>query len=69
MLRELTARKIDEKITGSDEVARELGEVYDLVLAQFDNILKLLEERDIFRLGFDTPGLILTVPVPRYRTW
>lgn len=47
LLRELTARKIDEKITGSEEVARELGEVYDLVLAQFDNILKLLEERDI----------------------
>ncbi len=46
-LRELAARKIDEKILGSEEVIRDLGEVYDLVVAQFGNILSLLRERDI----------------------
>ena len=46
-LRELTARKIDEKITTTEELERDLGEVYDLVVAQFGNILTLLNERDV----------------------
>ncbi len=45
-LRDLTARKIDEKAHSSEEVGRDLNEVYDLVAAQFENILTLLKERD-----------------------
>ena len=45
-LRELTARKIDEKIQATEEVERALSDVYDLVVAQFENILTLLGDRD-----------------------
>ena len=46
-LRELTTRKLDEKFSTPEEIERDLGEVYDLVLAQFGNILTLLDERDV----------------------
>jgi phosphate:Na+ symporter len=45
-LRELTARKIEEGTAPTEEMDRDLNEVYDLVMAQFANILVLLEERD-----------------------
>jgi len=45
-LRELTARKIEEGSMPIEEMDRDLNEVYDLVMAQFANILVLLEERD-----------------------
>ena len=45
-LRELTARKIEEGSKPAEEMDRDLNEVYDLVVAQFANILVLLEERD-----------------------
>ncbi len=41
-LRELTARRVEEQIDGIDEIDRDLGEVYDLIMAQFDNIETLL---------------------------
>ena len=45
-LRELTARRIEEKLESSEETDRDLSEVYDLVMAQFDNILVLLRRAD-----------------------
>jgi phosphate:Na+ symporter len=45
-LRDLTARKIEEKVAPDPEVDRDMNEVYDLVLAQFANILSLLRQRD-----------------------
>ena len=45
-LRELTTRRIEEKLDSSEEIDRDLGEVYDLVIAQFDNILVLLRRSD-----------------------
>jgi phosphate:Na+ symporter len=45
-LRDLTARKIEEGVKGTEEMDRDLGEVYDLVMAQFANILSLLRQRD-----------------------
>jgi phosphate:Na+ symporter len=45
-LRDLAARKIEERIGGHEEVDRDLTEAYDLVLAQFANILTLLRHHD-----------------------
>lgn len=44
--RDLTQRKIEEHVGAADEVDRELNEVYDLVMAQFANILSLLKDHD-----------------------
>ena len=46
-LRDLTGRKLEESIPSEPEVDRELNEVYDLVMAQFGNILALLRQRDM----------------------
>jgi len=46
-VRQVAARKIDDKIPTSEEVARDLNEVYELVVAQFDNILQLLRKCDL----------------------
>lgn len=45
-LYDLTARRLEENVGGSEETDRELGEVYDLVMAQFDNVVTLLGKRD-----------------------
>jgi phosphate:Na+ symporter len=45
-LRDLTARRMEEEIAGSQETDRDLNEVYDLLMAQFENILSLLRRRD-----------------------
>jgi len=45
-LRDVTARKIEENVKAAEEVERDLSEVYDLVMAQFSNILSLLREQD-----------------------
>ncbi len=45
-LRDLTARRIEEKVEGSEDTDRELSEVYDLVIAQFDNTVTLVRRRD-----------------------
>jgi phosphate:Na+ symporter len=44
-LRDLTSRRIEERVDASAETDRDLSEVYDLVMAQFDNILILLKQR------------------------
>lgn len=46
-LRDLTARKLEEHIPPEPEVDRDLNEVYDLVMAQFTNILTLLRQPDM----------------------
>lgn len=45
--RELAARKSDEQIGATEEIDRDLGEVYDLVMAQFENVIALLRARDL----------------------
>jgi phosphate:Na+ symporter len=45
-LRDLSGRKIEEGIGTSEDVDKDLNEAYDLVMAQFANILSLLRERD-----------------------
>jgi Na+/phosphate symporter len=45
-LRDLAGRKIEDQVKPAEEVDRELNEVYDLVTAQFGNILSLLRQRD-----------------------
>jgi phosphate:Na+ symporter len=45
-LRDMAGRKIEEQLKSAEEVDRELNEVYDLVTAQFGNILSLLRQRD-----------------------
>jgi phosphate:Na+ symporter len=45
-LRDLAARKIEEKVGAPEDVDRDLNEAYDLVMAQFGNILSLLRQRD-----------------------
>jgi phosphate:Na+ symporter len=45
-LRDLTGRKIEEKIAAAEDVDKDLNEAYDLVMAQFANILSLLRQRD-----------------------
>jgi phosphate:Na+ symporter len=45
-LRDVTARKIEERVASNAEVDRDMNEVYDLAMAQFGNILSLLRQRD-----------------------
>ena len=45
-LRDVGARKIEEKVPPDPEVDRDMNEAYDLVMAQFTNILSLLKQRD-----------------------
>lgn len=45
-LRDLAARKIEERVGAIEEVDRDLGEVYELVLAQFENAIALIRARD-----------------------
>lgn len=45
-LRELTHRKLDEQVPSSPDTDEDMNEVYDLVMAQFTNILSLLGHRD-----------------------
>jgi phosphate:Na+ symporter len=45
-LRDVSARKIEEKVPPDPEVDRDMNEAYDLVMAQFTNILSLLKQRD-----------------------
>ncbi len=45
-LRELTARAIEEKADLPEDVARDLNEIYELVMGQFENVLQLLERPD-----------------------
>ncbi len=45
-LRDLTTRAIDENIELTEEVSRDFNEIYDLVMAQFDNVLQLIERPD-----------------------
>jgi len=45
-LRELTHRKLDEQVSSSPDIDEDMNEVYDLVMAQFTNILSLLRQRD-----------------------
>ncbi|MGQ9589909.1 MAG: Na/Pi cotransporter family protein, partial [Planctomycetota bacterium] len=45
-LRDLAARKIEERLGAIEEVDRDLGEVYDLVMAQFENAIALIRARD-----------------------
>jgi phosphate:Na+ symporter len=45
-LHDLTIRRVEEKLESSEETDRELGEVYDLVIGQFENVISLLETRD-----------------------
>src|SRR5690606_5302311 len=45
-LHDLTSRRLEEGIEGSEESDRELSEVYDLVMAQFDNVEILLGKQD-----------------------
>lgn len=42
MLKELAARRIEDKIDSVEEMDRDLGEIYELVMSQFSNILILL---------------------------
>ena len=41
-LRELASRRIEDKIDSAEELDRDLGEIYELVMSQFSNILILL---------------------------
>ena len=41
-LRELASRRIEDKIDSAEEMDRDLGEIYELVMSQFSNILILL---------------------------
>ncbi len=45
-LRDLTTRAIDENLELTEEVSRDFNEIYDLVMAQFDNLLQLIERPD-----------------------
>jgi phosphate:Na+ symporter len=45
-LRDLALRKVEEQVGSSEEVDKDLNETYDLVVAQFGNILSLLREPD-----------------------
>ncbi|MCZ6794594.1 MAG: hypothetical protein O7J95_13375, partial [Planctomycetota bacterium] len=45
-LRDVTVRRLEEGVDASEDMDREFGEVYDLVMAQFDNIATLLERPD-----------------------
>ena len=44
--RELTARKSEEQVENVEDIDRDMNETYDLVMAQFANILSLLRRRD-----------------------
>jgi len=46
MLREMTGRRVEDKIEGIDEIDRDLSDVYDLIMAQFDNVVNLLHRRE-----------------------
>jgi phosphate:Na+ symporter len=41
-----TARLLEEKLSIPEDLARELTEIYELVIAQFENVLHLLENQD-----------------------
>lgn len=41
-LRELTARRVEARAEGTEEIDRDLAEVYDLIMAQFDNVETLV---------------------------
>ena len=45
-LRDLASRRVEEQISANEEAERDLGEAYDLVVAQFGNILSLLRQQD-----------------------
>lgn len=45
-LRDLTSRRQEEGVPGNEDADRDLGEVYDLAMAQFENILTLLQRTD-----------------------
>jgi phosphate:Na+ symporter len=45
-LRDLTLRESEENWEMPEDVGRDLNEMYDLVMAQFDNVLQLLEGPD-----------------------
>ena len=42
ILRELASRRIEDNIEAAEELDRDLGEIYELVMSQFSNILILL---------------------------
>jgi Na+/phosphate symporter len=42
ILRELASRRIEDNIDAAEELDRDLGEIYELVMSQFSNILILL---------------------------
>ncbi len=42
LLRELASRRIEDKIQPAEEMDRDLGEIYELIMKQFENILVLL---------------------------
>ncbi|MBN1441191.1 MAG: Na/Pi cotransporter family protein [Planctomycetes bacterium] len=44
-LRDLSSRRIQERIDLLEDAERDLGEVYDLVITQFDNVVTLLQKR------------------------
>ena len=46
LLCDLSNRRIEDKVESVEETDRELSEVYDLVLSQFDNVVTLLQNRD-----------------------
>ncbi len=45
-LRDITLRELEEDGEMPEDVGRDLNEIYDLVMAQFDNVLQLLEGPD-----------------------
>ncbi len=45
-LRDLTTRELDEGVELPEDSARDLNDIYDLVMGQFDNVLQLLEHYD-----------------------
>jgi Na+/phosphate symporter len=42
ILRELASRRVEDNIEAAEELDRDLGEIYELVMSQFSNILILL---------------------------
>ena len=42
LLRELASRRIEDKIQPAEEMDRDLGEIYELIMKQFSNIIVLL---------------------------
>jgi len=42
LLRELASRRIEDKIQPAEEMDRDLGEIYELIMKQFSNIMVLL---------------------------